>query len=1578
MLRITTTVVGVVLAGVLSARGEFYVAPTGDDANPGTAAAPFATLERARDAARAVSSDAVPVVVWLHGGDYVRTNSFELSAADINCVYRAVPGETPRFIGGVRLDPTWFTPVTSSSPVWSRLASNAQGNLLEIDLGAHGITNYGTLKPRGFDTTAVAAMELFVDGRPLELGRWPNTGTWATVVSVVSSNQFTYSGTEPSRWSQAEEVWFHGYFCVPWVDAACLATNIDTATKTVSLAARPSYGIVTNTSYFAFNLLEEIDTPGEYYIKRDTGMLYVWPPAGFTNAEILVSVLETTIVHVAGARDIRMDGIEMLAARGYLVQMDGGTNITFSRCRLLGAGSHAATIRGLRSGFANCEIADSGSSGAVLDGGNRYTLVPGQNFVRQSVIHDFSRLSFTGTPGVRLKGVGHTVEHCELYRASNMAIYFTGNEHRLDYNHIHDVCQSTSDAGAIYCGRDWGLRGNRIRFNFIHDVTSPVSGFGVIGIYADGCGSGLEVFGNVLYRIGYAALQNNGGRDNDWENNVVAHCGAFHYSSAVGIYGISTNGDDGDLLAKIRPYNYQNPPWSTAYPALAAIPNDYSQIGPYKTPGGTIFSRNIGWSNTKVYVQWDNAFSYYAEMTGNLTNENPLFVNEAALDLTLQTNSPAYSIPGFQPIPFSQIGTNSTLVWDAALATPEAQDGDGTWDLTANNWWDSVHSTNLAWTGSSLAQFGTAGGGTNNHVCTLGTAISVGALLFENQNYTLTGNTITLAGATPTIMANSPATIEAALAGTAGLVKDGNSTLTLTGPNTYSGGTTINCGTLSINTLADTSPSTLGSNAPLIFIAGALRYTGSSAASTIRTVTNRGIAVLDVSGAGALTWSGVITGGGALLKSGTNTLTLDNANSYGGGTIIAAGTLVIGVSNALPGSTALILGDNGNLANAGTLDLNGFSPTVSALLTTTAAATNALATNTVVNLGAGQVLNLLAGTANNVVDVAEGTHLRLVGGGALNVVATNGAFRIRGYRSSTLASGLDLSQLSSFTASVSNLSVGDHFGLADAGRCGWLWLATNNTVTATRLYVGYSTASGAGFGLVLLGNSNTFHVADLYLGYCKIRGTITATTGPPNQVTITGTNDDTRANLFLGFFNQLNSGSWPTGFLIVTNDGSFLSAQLNQLVAGTLETNASSATAGGRGTVQFINGDINVNTVILGRSQPGTTTGTGMGTLTMSGGQLTVNSEFTLGKMLGSGSVTGIFVLAGGTATVSTDIVDGGGGSTLTINGGTLDLQGHTIGSAIAPINYLNIQSGTLLNVVEINGGAALVKTTGGTLVLAGNNTYTGPTTVSNGTLLVNGSINTGAVTVAAAGTLGGNGTIQGPVTINGTLAPRSSPGTLTISNHLVLAPTATNAFALGSTSDRVNISGTLTLAGTLNITDAGGFCPGTYTIITYTGALTNNGLTIGTTPNPLYSYQFDTTVPGQIRLLVRATPASWQMDNFGSTNSPQAAMTANPAGDGLANLIKYTIGLDPLAVCANPIQCDRVTTNGFTYLRLSTPRDPAVTDVIIEGLSAGALTNWTTNTVIEINTTNFFRVRDTLPIETNVQRFLKLRFSLP
>lgn len=119
------------------------------------------------------------------------------------------------------------------------------------------------------------------------------------------------------------------------------------------------------------------------------------------------------------------------------------------------------------------------------------------------------------------------------------------------------------------------------------------------------------------------------------------------------------------------------------------------------------------------------------------------------------------------------------------------------------------------------------------------------------------------------------------------------------------------------------------------------------------------------------------------------------------------------------------------------------------------------------------------------------------------------------------------------------------------------------------------------------------------------------------------------------------------------------------------------------------------------------------------------------------------------------------------------------------------------------------------------------------------------------------------------------------------------------------------------------------------------------------------------------------------SLEEDNAATTDNPSGDGLSNLIKYTLGLDPtVPVSENPILTEEVVVEDETYLQVRFTRDPDAA-VLIEGLSANALDNpeaWsTTTTATEYDEqTGATTVRDTVPVAPGSPRFLKVRFSLP
>jgi hypothetical protein len=100
-------------------------------------------------------------------------------------------------------------------------------------------------------------------------------------------------------------------------------------------------------------------------------------------------------------------------------------------------------------------------------------------------------------PGISLTGVGNRAANNLIHSAPHMAIYFSGNEHVIEYNEIHHVSFESNDAGAIYAGRDWTMRGNVIRHNYLHDITG-FENRGCVGVYLDDMFASAAIYGNVF------------------------------------------------------------------------------------------------------------------------------------------------------------------------------------------------------------------------------------------------------------------------------------------------------------------------------------------------------------------------------------------------------------------------------------------------------------------------------------------------------------------------------------------------------------------------------------------------------------------------------------------------------------------------------------------------------------------------------------------------------------------------------------------------------------------------------------------------------------------------------------------------------------------------------------------------------------------------------------------------------------------------------------------------------------------------------------------------------------------------
>lgn len=317
-------------------------------------------------------------------------------------------------------------------------------------------------------------------------------------------------------------------------------------------------------------------------------------------------------------------------------------------------------------------------------------------------------------------------------------------------------------------------------------------------------------------------------------------------------------------------------------------------------------------------------------------------------------------------------------------------------------------------------------------------------------------------------------------------------------------------------------------------------------------------------------------------------------------------------------------------------------------------------------------------------------------------------------------------------------------------------------------------------------------------------------------------------------------------------------------------------------------------------------------TLTVYNADITVSNSAPSANVVRLGGIVrpqtnNVFAFFNTPATItSTNVL---GTSPITMGSSTLTFSQGSVNSSNSPINVvadstLAVSSGNNILNGALSGLGALTLNLPATtrLALQGDSSGFGGTLVASngGTLLVNNTVGsgtgTGAVVVISGATLGGSGVVGGPVTVNGTLAPGNSPGTLTISNDLVVSGGAIWQYDLGTNSDLAAVSGNPTLGGILNVTDSGGFTNGTYTLLTYGGALTYNGISIGTAPAG-FSYAMDTGTVGRVKLIVGPPLTAfqqWQVDHFGSASDPLAAASADPDGDGQNNLAEFLSGTDP------------------------------------------------------------------------------------
>jgi Malectin domain/Right handed beta helix region len=473
-------------------QATFWVSPTGSDANPGTQAAPFQTVTRARDAVRPLAANMTgDIVVNLRGGTYPVTSPIQFAPADsgtngFKVIYQnADEVGSARLLGGQRI--TSWTPHT--------------GNIWKAQVGT-GVR---------FDT-------LYENGRRAVKARTPNLRELNGLSAAKADYLFNDNGQtgqqvlrykagelNPAGWNLRDAqlyIWpGHNWFAehVP-------IESINAGTRDIRLTQQTRYTMnsANKTRFVVQGILQLLDQPGEFHLDTGTGTLYYWPRDGAPASQEIIAPRVKTILSFSGSsetqrvHDITFSGvtvegtdftswyrhswldengsgenhqfpiydrqIEMTQHRTGMVFMRNTDHLTITRSHLKNSGYSAVYMLFFNQNntISASWIEHAGYAGVFLEG--KY---PGEgdvlrnNTLTNNLIHDVGEMVGHGAGYLLMQASNNELSFSEIYNSGRFGTYLAGwrelpNEvlytrnNRVHHLSVHDTMQDSQDGAAVY------------------------------------------------------------------------------------------------------------------------------------------------------------------------------------------------------------------------------------------------------------------------------------------------------------------------------------------------------------------------------------------------------------------------------------------------------------------------------------------------------------------------------------------------------------------------------------------------------------------------------------------------------------------------------------------------------------------------------------------------------------------------------------------------------------------------------------------------------------------------------------------------------------------------------------------------------------------------------------------------------------------------------------------------------------------------------------------------------------------------------------------------------------------------
>lgn len=572
---------------------KIFVSAVGDDSGDGSEEEPLRTLEKAIDVANEMREDSDKLIeILLREGTYSVTNTIKIinSQKDDSLLkISAYQDEKVTINAGVDI-PLSAMNIADSDFTNAIIDKPNAGSVLQYNLKDAQIEDFGEISLRGhlISDEKEDQAELSLNGEVQKLAGWPN-GEYTGLIKPTDSNEYgkrTKSGIangcsfkvnfdRPSQWSKPEQAWLSGTIGPNYEFDYYPVSRFDSEEKRVYLSRGALEKYYTEPYYRFENVPEELDEPGEYYIDRQSGMLYFYPPEDAPKDSVLTITMSTPTLDVSrkapnsmfrieNSKNIVFENLIFKGGRGSAITGKNNSNIKFINCEINSFGENGIRFDASTDiTISDCKIHDVGQDGILfVSCGNYQTLSPSNIVVSNNDIYNFARLERSYKTGIDFgyRCVGATAANNHIHNGPHAGMIFYGVNNDIYGNEFDNLVTEFSDMDALYCNNSnypWE-RGNKIHNNYFHDIgKSSMNGrhqINVRAIRTDNRGCGLNIYENLFYNIGDGGNGNgnNGigaitaeGTRNRIFNNLFVDCNEAYFNTLQ--YKEIETADDGTL-----------------------------------------------------------------------------------------------------------------------------------------------------------------------------------------------------------------------------------------------------------------------------------------------------------------------------------------------------------------------------------------------------------------------------------------------------------------------------------------------------------------------------------------------------------------------------------------------------------------------------------------------------------------------------------------------------------------------------------------------------------------------------------------------------------------------------------------------------------------------------------------------------------------------------------------------------------------------------------------------------------------------------------------------------------------------